>query len=123
MHHAVPVRRFERLGDLPEDLQGLLQGKRAARDAIRERLPPHKLHLEVVHVVHMVKGMDDGDVRVAERGEEPRLALESSEAVGMLCEGIRQDFDRHLAVERDVERSIHVAHAASPKRRENFVGP
>ena len=45
-----------------------------------------------------------------ERREQLGLALEARQPVGVLGEKIRQDLDRHLAVERGVERAPHHTH-------------
>jgi hypothetical protein len=39
MNDALLVRRFERLGDLPRDRDGFVEGNRTLCDAIRERRP------------------------------------------------------------------------------------
>jgi hypothetical protein len=38
-------------------------------------------------------------------------------------ERLRQDLDRHFALERGVPRPVHLAHPARAKRREDLVGP
>ena len=52
--------------------------------------------------------VDRGDVRMIQRRERLRLALEPRQAVGVRGERVRQDLDRDLATERRVRRPIHL---------------
>jgi len=56
-----------------------------------------------------------------ERSQHFRLALEASHAVRIAEERRRQDFQRHIALERRVASTIHLAHAALAEQREHFV--
>jgi len=60
-------------------------------------------------------------VRVIQRGEDARFALEACKAIGVRCEGGRQDFDRHLATELRVSGAIDLAHSARAERREDLI--
>ena len=51
------------------------------------------------------------------------FALEPGDAIGIVGEEVRQDFDRDLPIQRAVVRAIHVAHAAATERGENLVMP
>ena len=59
-----------------------------------------------------LEAVDVGDVRVVERGEQLRLALEAGEALRVGGEGRGQDLDRDLAPELRVGGAIDLAHAA-----------
>ncbi len=48
MHPALFMRRFERLGDLAGNAEGLVQRKRALPDAIGQRRAFHQLHHQVI---------------------------------------------------------------------------
>ena len=62
-----------------------------------------------------------GDVRVVQRGEDFRLALETREPIGVTGERGRQDLDRDLALQRRVRRTIHFTHAADADAGDDFV--
>ena len=61
------------------------------------------------------------DVRVVERGEHLRFALETGEAIRITGEGIGQDLQRDLAIQLGIPGAIHLAHAARPEGGENLV--
>ncbi len=56
--------------------------------------------------------VDRGDVRVVQRGEQLGLALEARQPVRVRGKILGQDLDRHLTVERGVQRPPHHAHPA-----------
>jgi hypothetical protein len=57
--------------------------------------------------------MDGGNVRVIQCSEQPRLAFETREAIGIARDGVGQDFNRDIATESDVVGALHLAHAAA----------
>jgi hypothetical protein len=109
---ALVVRRLETLGDLESNPQCFLQWNRGAVDALSERFTLGKLHDEQLATVDVLEPVDPGDARVVEGGQDPGLALESSQSVGVGGEGVGQDLDGHLAAELGVLRPPHLAHAA-----------
>ena len=56
--------------------------------------------------------VDRCDVRMVERGQHLRLALESSQSFGVVGELIGEDFDRHVATELGVLGSVDLTHPA-----------
>ena len=60
--------------------------------------------------------VDRADVRMVERREHPRFALEAGQPVGIRGEGTRQNLERDVAPELRVARAIHLAHAARPEQ-------
>ena len=89
MDDAVLVRGLERLGDLPRDRQRFVERKRALRDAVGQRRPLDELHHERARAAALFEAVDLRDVRVIERGEELRFALEAREPIGIAREAIR----------------------------------
>ena len=69
----------------------------------------------------VLQTMDTGDVRVGKCREELGLPLEPREALGVVRELRRQEFDGDLASELRVARSIDLAHAACAERRHDLV--
>ena len=116
MDDALAVRLLERLGDLLGDLERLVDGDRAAREALLEVLAFDQLEGQERLPVGLLEPVDGGDVRVVERGEQVRLALEAREPVFVPRQLGRQHLDRDLAAEVAVGRSIDLAHAAGAER-------
>ena len=112
MDDALVVGLLERLGDLPRDLERLVDGDGAAREALLEVLALDQLEGEEGLAVRLLEPVDRGDVRVVERGEEVRLALEAREALGVLRHLRRQHLDRDVAAEVRVGGAVDLAHPA-----------
>jgi len=71
----------------------------------------------------LLEPVDAGDVRVTERGEELRFALEARDALTVGDEGFRNDFQRNVASEFGITGAIDLAHSACAQRRLDLVGP
>ena len=56
--------------------------------------------------------MDGGDARMVERGQDLGFKLEPRQPVGVVCEGVRQNLQGHIAAELGIGGAIHLAHAA-----------
>jgi hypothetical protein len=56
-----------------------------------------------------------------ERRQQLGFALESREPIGVAGEGLRQYFDRDLALQPRIARAIDFAHAARADERDDFV--
>jgi hypothetical protein len=128
VHDALVVRRLERRCDLSRDPQRLGNGQRPAaaiapRDQLREGLPVHELHDEPADAVAFLDAVDRCDVRMIERGQHFRLALEARKLLGVNCELFRQDLDRDLAPEARIACAINLTHRARPDEREDLVRP
>ena len=59
---------------------------------------------------------------MVQRREEPRLALEPREALLVHREDRRQHLDCDIAAKPGVARAVDLAHAASSKRADDFIG-
>ena len=66
--------------------------------------------------------VDLGNVRMIQRGERSRLALEACEPLGIVRECFRQDLQGDVAPQPRIARSIHLTHPAFAKFRDDFVG-
>ena len=84
--------------------------------------PVEQLHDDEQLAVVDARVEDADDVRVGERGDGLRLALEPRAPVGVGGEGSRQDLDGDVALEPRVPGAIDLAHSAFADRREDFVG-
>ena len=119
MDDAAFVRRFECLGNLPADDNGVghwdVPGCRrgAGCDDIEERPTGHELHDQAVGA----DVVERADVRMVEGGNGACLALEPA------ADFRRGDLDGHVASEAGVARLIHLAHPAGSEQAANLVGP
>ena len=91
---ALLVGFLERLGDLPRDRERLVDGDRPALQPRREVLALDELHHQEVGPSPVLErrgleAVEVRDVRVVERGEQLRLALEAREPLGVGREGAR----------------------------------
>src|SRR6185295_857419 len=66
--------------------------------------------------------IDLRDVWVIESGQHLRLAREARQPIRVAGKQLRQNLQRNVAVERTVAGTIHLSHAASPKRGDDFIG-
>ena len=99
MHDALLVRGLERVGDLPGDRQGFVDGQRPAGNAVRERRTLNEFEHERGHAVALFETVDRRDVRVVQRGKHLGLALEAHQAVGIDRKRGGRPLDRDVAVQ------------------------
>ncbi len=121
MDDALFVRGFESIGDLFRDRLRIAPGDRAPCDALREVFALDQLHHEGVRLAALLGAVDLGDVRVVERRQRARFALETRGPIGIGGEILRQDLDRHLPPEPGIASAIDLAHAALADDGEHFV--
>ena len=77
------MRLVERLGDLDGDLQRVVDLDRSTFESLRQRLALDVLHDEIVGPVLVANVIERADVRVRQRGNRLRLALESGLQFGI----------------------------------------
>ena len=117
---ALLVRVIHRVADLAGVVERAAEIERAvALDHRFERVARHVLHHDEEHVVLLLGGEDGDDVRVAQRGEQARLAQQLTE-VEILPMG---NLDRDFLVDPRVFRQIDAAEAAAAEGREDAVFP
>ena len=121
MNDALLVRRIQRLGDLPGNLQRLSQRKRPLRNQIGERRAVDELQDEPVRGAGILEAIDMTDVRVIERREHLSFALEAREPIGIARERFGQDFDGDVAIQLRIARAIDLAHAARADLAGDFI--
>src|SRR5262245_15103282 len=66
--------------------------------------------------------MNRRNVRMIERGEDTRFALEARQTIGMGRERGRQDLDGDVAPESRIARAVDLAHAAGADWLEDLIG-
>jgi hypothetical protein len=92
-----------------------------AGDALRQILALDQFHHEGLRAARSFEAVDRRDVRMIERRQRLRLALEAGEPLGILRERIRQDLERDLPAKAGVGGAIDRAHTALANRRGDFV--
>ena len=122
MNDPLLVRRFEGLRDLPGDGQGVVEWDRTLRDAIRERGPFDELHHERLHAVGFFEAVDGRDVRMVQRREHFRFALESGEPLSVAGHRRRQDLQGDLAFQLRVGGAVDLAHSAYADLGGDLIG-
>ncbi len=121
MDDALLVRGLECVGHLLRDGDRLVKRHRPARQALREVLSLDELHHQRER--RLDDAVDLRDVRVVQRCQCLGFARESRDALGIRCQQLGEDLDRHHPVERGVEGPIHLPHPAGANRRGNLIGP
>ena len=66
--------------------------------------------------------MNDGDVRVVQRGENLGLPLETRNTLRFIRHRFRENLDRNGPFQFRVVRAIDFAHPAGPIQTEDFIG-
>lgn len=66
-------------------------------------------------------GVHLGDMRMIQRGQRARLALEARQSLRIPDEPIRQHLDRHVAMQLCIARTINVAHSARADQGDDLV--
>ena len=121
MDDARFVRGVEGIGELPRDVQRLRdrerpRGEPSGQGVALDELEHQRRLLAVLdHVI------DRRDVRMVERGQRTRLALESRNGIGVGRNPRRHDLDRHVASEAHITRPVDFPHAAGSEQRDDLV--
>ena len=125
MDDARIVRGLQRPGNLSRDRQRVVDlntcGHRCRLvplgDQFGEILTRHQLHDDGAPL----DGVYRRDVRMVERGQRRRLALESRESIGIGGHGLGQHLDRDVTTELRVARAIDLPHSAGTEHGHDFV--
>lgn len=121
MHDAARVGGRERLGERQGQLEQRDQREAAARRERLQRLALDQLHGQEAHAGALLDRVQDDDVRVAERGDRARLALEKRKAFGVVGDRLGQGLDGHVPAQLRVARTPDLSHAARAQRGEHLV--
>ena len=116
------VRRFERLGDLLRNRERLRERNRALCDPLGKRRAFNQLHDQRMDPVRVFESVDVCDVRMVERRQHLRFALETRESLRVGGEEVRQNLDGDVTVQPRVACPIDFAHSAGPEGGQDFVG-
>ncbi len=94
----------------------------AAAQAVEQRLAFEQLRDRVRHRAERARVVDREDVRMVERRDRARLAVEPMEAVGVVRRRVGQQLQGDLAPQTRVAGAVDLAHAALSERSEDLVG-
>jgi hypothetical protein len=115
------VRLVERIGDLTGDVERLFDRQRTFVEPLAQRFPVEVLHHQVRRAVSVADVVEGADVRVVQRGDALRLAIEPRLELGIVGQPSRQDLDGDGALEPRVAGLVDLAHAACPERADDLV--
>ena len=73
------------------------------------------------HGPQALDGVDRDDVRMIQRGDRLRFALEALATLGIVRDGGRQHFDRKLAMELGVARTKHLTPPTDADAGTDFI--
>ena len=119
---ALLVGSGEALCDLQRVVHGLLLGDRTRVELRAQRLAFQKLHNGVGDAVLVAEVVNGKDVRMRQRRDGLRFALEPCERIGIRGDGLGEDLDRDVSIELLVPRLVHLPHPASTDGGEDLVG-
>ena len=121
MSDRLVVSGGQRPQRLADDVERARRRHGPFADQIRQRLPRKQLHHQVRHTAVDPKGGERDDVRVRERRERPRLALETATPLGRRGRALRQHLDRHQAIELHLPAPVDHADAAGAQRCQHLI--
>src|SRR5688572_16464025 len=119
VRYAGSVRRAQGSGDLPAQADQHVERAGSVQGA--ERLSLHQLHHDESAGFRFADLVNGYYVRMIERGNGPRLLLETPHSVETLSELGRQQFERNFAFEPRVLSKVNLPHPSRAKRLQNSV--
>jgi len=121
MDDPLLVRGFQRLGDLLRNGERLIDGNRAAGDALRQVVALDEFHHDCGEVRGLLEAVNRRDVGMVERREHFGFPLEARQTIRIAGQRRGQHFDRHRPLQVAVGLAIHFAHPACADRRGDLV--
>ena len=122
MHHAMRVRVGERIHDVGEDADDVLDRKPAALlEPHAQRLTAHEGHRVVEEIAVLPRGEERNDVRMLQLRSQVDLASEAL-AVDARGELGREDLHHHGSSQRLLGGQVDVAHAAAGELSLDRIG-
>ena len=120
MHDAAFVRGVEGVGHLARNPSRFVERDRAVHETVGkgrafDELEHERSRLPADVGWTVVNAVDSADVLVIQRREQESFAFEAGEAIGIACEGVRQDLDGDVAAERGIASAIDLAHTPRPE--------
>ena len=121
MDDAGFMRGVEGIGELPRDMQRLRDRERPGGESIGQGVALDELEHQRRLLAVLDHVIDGRYIRMVERCQRARLALESRDGIGVGRNARRHNLDRHVASEAHITRPVDFPHAAGPEQRDNLV--
>jgi hypothetical protein len=121
MHDTDGMRGGEPFSQLQRKIDSLVDGGRAAFDALAQFLAIDEFHDEKANVGGVFETVDTGDVGVLQSGERSRFAIETRQSLGVSGHLGGEDLDGDIATELAVAGTIYLTHAAFAERAGDFI--
>ena len=121
MHNAFVMGGLQRERDLTRDLGRFVERHRTTLDTIRQGAAFEQLEHQHAAGWRLFESVDGADVRMIERRQQLRLALEARHALGIIGQRRGQQLQRDVAAERGIAGAIDLAHAAGAEQRDDLV--
>src|SRR5262245_13509844 len=116
MDDAAIVGRLQTVGKLSGNPNDLLERQWTFREAFGQRQTIDELEDERRDVTALLYSIDGADVGMIQRGERPRLLLETGASLGVVGDEVGEDFDGDLTPELRVVRTVHLTHSAGTEQ-------
>src|SRR5207237_367637 len=114
---ALFVGGFQGFGNLAGYAESFVERDGAGGDALVEGLAGNEFH----HQGFFLDAVNDRDVWMVERSENLGFANEPREVVGIIGQGVGEEFDRDVAIQLGIGGAVHRAHAAFSELRCDLV--
>ena len=118
---AARVRRRQAVGDGRADVGGAPPRQRAAVEQVAQRVPLEQLGDDVGELALLLELVERQDVRMRDRRDRLRLALEPLARFFVGGQAVGEDLERDVAADAVVVGPIDLAHAACPDRLDDVV--
>ena len=122
VHDAVTMRLRQRIRHLHPGAKRLFERVRPALQPLRKSLPLQVLHDEIVGLAIAAHVVKNADVRVVERRDRARLALEALPQLGTGRQVLGKHLHGHGALETGVPRFVDFSHPARGDGSDDLVG-
>ena len=121
MDDAPLVRGIERIRDLSGRRQRFGYGNRAAHQPVGQRIPFDEFqdespHPHAVARRRILESVDRADMGMVQRGQDPRLALEPREPIGIVRDIVREGLDGDVPLELRIAGAVDLAHSADTQQ-------
>src|SRR6185369_2058032 len=122
MNHTGTMRHFEPFANLNPILEYLVGCKGPLVQAAGKGFSFQAFHHQIVDSIMVTYVVESADVGMVQGRDRARFAVESLPGLRIFGKTRGKNLDGNDAVEPCIQSTIHLAHAASSKRRLNLVG-
>ena len=121
VHHALGMRRIQRIRRLDRQIQQFVQLERCAVDPFLDSLAFQMFHHQEWPALVTVDVVEGADVRMIQGGDRACLALKAFHCRPVCGHGLRKELHRYRAPQARILSLINDAHAAATQHREDPV--